>query len=440
MVSLSWRLPLGAGRMRLRSWLLPIVAAVAAVEQVFDPAPAWRILLLSAVALGVLSYLWARNLAQSLTITRGRRYGWAQVGDRLEEHFELMNTSGFPLLWVEIEDESTLPGYTARRVEAAGGHSRKRWTIDTVCARRGVYRLGPMRLRLGDPFGLFEVVRDFEDAETFVVYPPVSRLPRLDLPRGTASGQTRVRRRALEWTTNASSVRHYVPGDELRAVHWPTSARREMLYVKEFELEPSGNVWVVVDLDAGVQAGQGSDSTEEYGIIFAASMVNAMLAENRAVGVAFSGVTPTLIPPSRGHDHMFRILRALALAQTGGDLTLGDFLARSVSSFGRGLTLVLVTPAVAGEWLGQLASLQRQGLAAHVILVDRATFLPAVDGVGALHSLTQRLAEMGVSLTRVEKGYHFDLVLRGPRQGHMEYVVGATGRLILRGGAEIAPG
>ena len=291
---MSGTLPEGAGIMRPRApWLLGGVLSLSAVMAIFDPAVAWRMLLISGLALTALCFAWARSLALGVTISRGRRYGWAQVGDRLEEHFELRNTSPFPLLWLDIQDDSTLPGYRARRVESLGGHSAKRWTIDTVCARRGVYRLGPMTLRLGDPFGLFEVARAYNDAETFVVYPPVSRLPRLDLPRGTASGQARVRRRALEWTTNAASVRHYVPGDALRSVHWPTSAHRDSLYVKEFELEPSGNVWILLDLDRRVQAGSDEESTEEYAVIFAASLVNAMLAEGRAVGLAFSGETPT---------------------------------------------------------------------------------------------------------------------------------------------------
>ncbi len=430
---MSGTLPEGAGIMRPRApWLLGGVLSLSAVMAIFDPAVAWRMLLISGLALTALCFAWARSLALGVTISRGRRYGWAQVGDRLEEHFELRNTSPFPLLWLDIQDDSTLPGYRARRVESLGGHSAKRWTIDTVCARRGVYRLGPMTLRLGDPFGLFEVARAYNDAETFVVYPPVSRLPRLDLPRGTASGQARVRRRALEWTTNAASVRHYVPGDALRSVHWPTSAHRDSLYVKEFELEPSGNVWILLDLDRRVQAGSDEESTEEYAVIFAASLVNAMLAEGRAVGLAFSGETPTLIPPSRGSEHMFRILRALALAQTGGDLSLGDFLGHSASAFGRGLTLVAVTPAVDAAWLGALAALQGQGLAVHVVLVDRGSFGQAPEGAGAVLALAQRLAEMGVSLTRVEKGYRFDLIQQGRRQGHVDYIVGATGRVIVR--------
>lgn len=427
----------GKDRPRLRSPLIAVAAGVALVMQIFDPAVAWRMLLLCLVSLLLIGYGWTQSLMQGVTIKRSRRYGWAQVGDRVEENFELSNASRWPLLWVEIEDTSTLPGYSARRVESTGGNASKRWIIDMICSRRGVYQLGPMSLRLGDPLGLFEATRDYPTVETFVVYPPVSRLPHIELPRGAAAGASRVRRRALEWTTNAAGVRHYVPGDELRAVHWPLSAKHDTLYVKEFDLEPSGNVWIILDLDAVVHVGQGAESTEEYAVIFAASLLNAMLSEGRAVGLAFSGSAPTIIPPSRGSDHFWRVLRALALAGVNPGLTLADFLAGSASSLGRGMTLVLVTPAVQGAWLGRLLALQRQGLAAHVVLIDPTSFQTPPDRAGdSVVALATRLAEAGVSMTRVEKGYRFDPIIRGKRQGRQEYVIGATGRLILRPDAE----
>ncbi len=419
-------------RPRLRMPFLPLIIAVALVMQVFDPSPASRMLLLGLSGLLALSYRWTRSLQQGLGFSRGRRYGWAQVGDRIEENFELVNGSVLPLLWIEIEDESTLPGYTARRVESTGGQTTKRWVLDMICTRRGVYQLGPMRLRFGDPFGLFEASRDYPTSETFVVYPPVSRLPHIELPRGAAPGVAQVRRRALERTTTASSVRHYVPGDELRAVHWPLSAKHDQLYVKEFDLEPSGNVWVILDLDAGVHVGQGADSTEEYAVIFAASLVNAMLAEGRAVGLACSGSSPALIPPSRGSDHFWRILRALAVANLAPGLPLAQFLGGAASSLGRGLTLVLVTPSVQGDWLARLVGLQRQGLAAHVVLIDPATFEGAGVAEQAAALLAGRLAEAGIAMTRIQRGYQFAPIFRGKRQGRQEYVVGATGRLIAR--------
>ncbi len=420
-------------RPRPMSWLALGVLGLALVMEIFDPGLAWRMLLLTLAAVIGLSYWYTSAIGRTLAITRTRRYGWASVGDRVEEYFELTNDSAFPLLWVEIDDASTLPGYTARRVEALPPHNMKRWTIDLVARRRGLYQLGPMTLRWGDPFGFFEATCQDAAVEQFIVYPPVARLPRLELPRGTASGTARTRRRALEWTTNVASVRHYAPGDELRTIHWPTSAKHNALYVKEFDREPAGDVWIVVDLDAAVQAGAGAESTEEYAVVFASSMLNTLLADGRAVGLAVSGAGPTLIPPGRGGEHFWRILRELATVTAAPGAPLDDFLSRVSSSFGRGLSIVLVTPSVSEAWLGRVAGFRRRGMAVHVALLDGSTFVPAGPGSStAAAILSQQLAELGVGVTRIDRSYRFDLVQQGRRQGQQEYIVGATGRAILR--------
>jgi uncharacterized protein (DUF58 family) len=70
----------------------------------------------------------------------------------------------------------------------------------------------------------------------------VVHLPPLELPKGAAEGQAQARFRARQWTANAAGVRDYQPGDPLRRIHWPSTARRERLLVKQFDLEVSGDL------------------------------------------------------------------------------------------------------------------------------------------------------------------------------------------------------
>src|SRR5690606_29025177 len=90
----------------------------------------------------------------------------------------------------------------------------------------------------------------------------------------------------------AATVSEYRPGDSLRHVHWMSTARRGRMMVKELEIEPSGNVWVVLDLDQRVQQGSGPMGTLEHGIVVAASLAADLLSgrDQRAVGLlAYSG-------------------------------------------------------------------------------------------------------------------------------------------------------
>lgn len=111
-------------QMRLNHRLLPLLLTLSIVMQSIDPSRVWKILIVGLGGAWLFGWLGARGLARSLRLAREMRYGWAQVGDRLEERFTLLNASIFPATWVEIDDHSTLPGYRASLATAIGGEGR----------------------------------------------------------------------------------------------------------------------------------------------------------------------------------------------------------------------------------------------------------------------------------------------------------------------------
>ena len=174
---------------RLTSPVLFIVAAILLGLQIFSPAPPIMFVLVTLLGVLGISYLWARQLADGIALQRQRRYGWAQVGDVIEERFTLHNDAWVPVLWADVRDFSNLPGYSASRAVGLGSRNSTRWTTEGTCQRRGVYTLGPTRVVMGDPFGLFEVTLYHDYVESFVVYPPMASLPEMIVPRGSSLEQ-----------------------------------------------------------------------------------------------------------------------------------------------------------------------------------------------------------------------------------------------------------
>ena len=89
-----------------------------------------RTLLVGLGGAWLLAYFWARSLARNLGLVREMRYGWAQVGDRLEERFTVINHSKFPATWVEVQDLSNLPGYRVSQATSVSGKSTSQWLTD----------------------------------------------------------------------------------------------------------------------------------------------------------------------------------------------------------------------------------------------------------------------------------------------------------------------
>jgi uncharacterized protein (DUF58 family) len=354
--------------------------------QLLVPYKGWTILLVGLGGAWLVSYLWARSLARGLELGREMRYGWAQVGDQLQERFTLTNTGRAPAPWVAIIDHSSLPGYQASRVLGVGERAQIHWFEQGLCSRRGLYTLGPTSIQTGDPLGFYRIHIDYPTSVTMMVMPPIVHLPAIDIAPGGRAGEGQRQDRTLEQAVSASSVREYRPGDSLRWVHWPTFAKRDEPYVRIFDSTPTSDWWLILDLAHRVQAGEGQVATEEQGVILAASLADRGLRAGKAVGLVAHGEELIWLPPRLAGDQRWEILRTLALASLG-PCSLADLLSRIGPALGQRGSLVIISPDVTGRWLPSLVPLLRRSLVPTVLLLDQASFGGEGDAGGMVASL-----------------------------------------------------
>lgn len=417
--------------LRLRRRLPVVLLAILLVNQVFNPARIWvGVMLALAVMLGM-AYFWARQLRDHLHGTRSQRGTWILAGDLLSETFTVENYSSFPALAVEVVDHSDLPGYHPDWVATVDVRGSQSYPRQGRCQRRGVFTLGPWELRTGDPLGIFSVSVAYPETRSILIYPRAMVLPDLQLPRGDAAGAARTHRPSRLYTTTVASVRPYVAGDPLRAIHWRQTAHHGEFMVKEFDLEPSGDLWIALDLDAAVQQGEGARSTLEYAITLTASLATEMLAENRRVGLAAQG---HLIAPQPGQMQLWRILEVLARADPVSGAPAARLLDDLRPNVGRGRTVVVITPSTDPVWTGHLLQLANQGNAPAVLLLDAPSFAEEGagngDGAAATASMRALLAEHGVPSHVIDSGFDFRPVHTITRTRTELRTLSATGRVI----------
>lgn len=412
--------------------LLAIIVLLAGLRIAgpFRAASIGLIVLGGALATG---YVWVRSLVATLRLKREMRFGWARVGDRIEERFELANLGPIPALWVEVGDRSSMPGYEIDRVVALGGDATARWRSGGQCRQRGVFTLGPTVLRTGDPLGIFTAELTYRTSVPFVVTPPVVSLPSIQVAPGGRVGEGRPRINAPEQTVNAATVRAYEPGDSPRWIHWRTSAHRDSLYVRRFDTVSAGDWWVLLDVNAAVQAGEGLDATDEHAVVLGASLADRGLQRGKQVGLVARGEDLTWLPPRAGEGRRWDILRALALLRRGV-VPLAHLLAECGRSLGRRSSLILITPDVTGAWIEPLLSLARRDIVPTVLLLDAATYGGGRDGAGTSQVSTSRtaatLSGLGIAHQIIESDVLARSELAPGTQGHWEWRVLGTGHAV----------
>jgi uncharacterized protein (DUF58 family) len=346
----------------------------------------WR--LTYVVMMGVpLAFAWSRLNLRGIEIIADRTADRLQEGARFEERITVRNRGWFSKIWLEINDPSDMPGHVARRVVTVGAKGTSSFRARSTIKRRGLYAVGPVEVTTGDPFGLFRRTRTFGSARNVLVYPRAVELPGFFVPPANLPGEGRFRRRTHQVTPNASGVRPYESGDSFNRIHWSSTARTGELMVKVFELDPASDIWVVLDLQRGVHAGEGDDGTEEYAVRIAASVSRFFLTANRTVGFMSYGRGFDVIEPERGVPQYTRILESLAMARSWGDVPLGDMLSNEARRFGRHTTVVVITPSTDEAWVGSLAMLQSRGVKAAAIVLEPSTFGGAESSLGVFASL-----------------------------------------------------
>ncbi|HEY2980018.1 MAG TPA: DUF58 domain-containing protein [Anaerolineales bacterium] len=383
----------GSARLQLNSRVWPVVTIVLLTVEILDPSAVWQALLVAFGGAWLVCYLWARSLKENLSLGRVMRFGWVQVGDKLEEELNLFNDGLFPATWLEVIDRSTIPGYSISRATGVDGMSETSWRTSGTCARRGVYKLGGTTILTGDPLGIYQLEIDQPESATLMVMPPVISLPSIKVAPGGWLGEGRPRPNASEKTASAATLRQYVPGDSLRLVHWPSTARHNELYIHLLEGAPAGDWWLALDLDRAVQAGlDEADSTTELGIILAASLADQGLRARRPVGLLVNSQSPAWMRPQPGEQRRWEILRTLATLDPG-DTTLAHLLTSAGASFGHQSSLIVITPSTDSSWLQPLAGLMWRGITPTVILIDASSFGAATD----TKSMDGVLTDMGIA-------------------------------------------
>jgi uncharacterized protein (DUF58 family) len=310
-----------------------------------------------------------------LDATRALRPTRVHAGGHSRVELALRNRSTRPSPVVTVRDafsRASLPGGDtgerrhARLLLAPLRPGREdRATYRLPADQRGIFRVGPLEAEVNDPFGLWSRVTTIAPAIELTVYPAVETLAPLPHSRGDDPTAGAPRPAALGPSgEDLYGLRPYRMGDDLRRVHWPSTARTGDLVVRQLEVPWQGRATVLLDVRASVHTA----ATLETAVSAAASIVTASWAAGALVRLATTDGTDSGF--AAGHAHFEAVLEHLATVGRGRRNGL-EAVVSGLHRAGNGGALAVVTAAAApvGE-LERLAGLRSRFDSLIVVVVD----------------------------------------------------------------------
>jgi uncharacterized protein (DUF58 family) len=174
-------------------------------------------------------------------------------------------------------------------------------------------------------------------------------------------------------------VRDFRPGDDVRRVHWPATARYARPMVKEFELDLAPYFTLFLDLARDHRAGTGRKSTLEYVVRTAASLLATAARRGDTVQLFGEGRQPLAVPPGRGELHLACALDRLIRVRQDGVLPLLDLVRRELAAVPPDSTAALVVASLfldEGALAEALGWMRSRRVRAVLVAVDMDSFLP----------------------------------------------------------------
>lgn len=333
------------------------------------------------VILSLVSLAWSRFSLRHLTFGLRLNRTICFPGDEVELSLEISNKKIIPLPWLFVEEEIPLKlakgaGAAAlaspfstdrlRWATSISGRQRIKWKHTLQCKARGEYTLGPVRMRSGDPFGLFPKELLLPNFESLLVYPKLVPVEKISIPLFNLAGERDAARRIHKDLSRTIGTRPYLRSDPFKRIHWKATARNGRLRSRQYESTTSLSILLALDT-------QGFCSPElseyfELAVSVTASLAHMALKEKFPVGLTANSIPEIQIPTSMSPSQLHLILGALARVTAEGSAS-GDPFDGGSRHIPSGTTLVAITHRPSPSTLGSIRKLQRQGIATLLLKV-----------------------------------------------------------------------
>ncbi|HEY93530.1 MAG TPA: DUF58 domain-containing protein [Dehalococcoidia bacterium] len=363
--------------MRVKPVVIIIPILIALMGLITGSSLAWQLLTFSALVLGF-GYLWLIVNIRGIEVKVRDFPEHSRVGDWFEEEVIVSNNSIIPKSGLIVSGKSDLPGYMNSVLLDLSPEDSHSWKSRIDCLRRGLYSVGTVNISTSDPLGLITINRISGESRKLLVFPETLVLPFFEPETyvGTDYGMGQLLR--SETSSTIGQVREYTSGDTLNHVHWPSTAHTGALMVKVFENDQmryqSQNVWIILNMRREDHALTQEESTDDYAVTIASSLLNKYLDARKETGLLMAGDRRYVFTPGFDNEFRDRADEALARIRADGKESVSHLISEEMDRFDRDSVVIIITPFIEEDLITHVHTLRNRGCLVVAIILDLASF------------------------------------------------------------------
>jgi uncharacterized protein (DUF58 family) len=306
-------------------------------------------LAVAALLLPLAGFLIVRWGTYRLGSSRSLRPVRTEVGGRIAVSLRLRNLGRLETGVLLLEDKLPFQlGQPARFVvPGIAGDDRELLNYEISAGARGRYTVGPLVVRLSDPLGLAQVTSELAGTSEVVVHPKVEALTPPSLGGELASAASSRVRHLFSQGDEFYTTRDYRDGDDLRKVHWRSSAKRGQLMIRQEERPWQARALLALDLRRGAHRGQGGQASFERMVSIAASIAVRLGASGYELGMISD--EGQQVRTANSGDQATAMLDFLASVEPSRSTSLVPLADRLARATGEGLLIAVLTVPTAEE-------------------------------------------------------------------------------------------
>lgn len=368
---------------------------------------------------GLLTFFSNKDISFNRSVKETRQ----QVGQFLNEKFEIENKNKLPIFWITIEDCSGISKKSKKIVAWIPGRSKRSFYNLTYLSQRGIFTLGPSKVSYGDPFGLFSNISTFRSIQKIVILPSFEKVNAFQEPMGSDTGGKARKARNQEINPYAISVREYSMGDPLKRIHWKYTAKMDKLMSKEFEADPQSKVWILLDGDRNnnfctnekesLEQNMHSiwkahskmhseffENSYELGISVAASLCDFFISNRQNVGFFSNGKQNIILPPEGGARQFDKVLEVLASIKNDSDYSILDAVINHSAVTSKANTLITISSNTSNAFIKAIQQLSLRGFQIILLSIDPSSF----DLSAKIEDFYNNIQKAGINYSRIRNG------------------------------------